>query len=119
MICTNAAFGVSNKFVPYRPNYDLVGTIALQNYPKVIDPCDFNTLVDTGYYIVDQSGSTNLPWSHGEKIFLRVIRFAPGNSQNVMQIGWSFNNAAAEYCVRSRYLGTWGSWYSYKGTALS
>lgn len=119
MICTKAAFGVSSKFVPYRPNWDLVGTIALQNYPKVIDPCDFNTLVDTGYYIVDQSGSTNLPWSHGEKIFLRVIRFAPGNSQNVMQIGWSFNNAAAEYCVRSRYLGTWGSWYSYKGTALS
>ena len=24
MICTKAAFGVSNKFVPYRPNYDLV-----------------------------------------------------------------------------------------------
>ena len=119
MVCTKAAFGVSSKFVPYRPNWDLVGTIALQNYPKVIDPCDFNTLVDTGYYIVDQSGSTNLPWSHGEKIFLRVIRFAPGNSQNVMQIGWSFNNAAAEYCVRSRYLGTWSSWYNYKGTALS
>lgn len=25
---TNAAFGVSNKFVPYRPNYDLVSYLA-------------------------------------------------------------------------------------------
>ena len=25
MICTKAAFGVSSKFVPYRPNWDLVG----------------------------------------------------------------------------------------------
>lgn len=26
MLCTKAAFGVSSKFVPYRPNYDLVAT---------------------------------------------------------------------------------------------
>ena len=118
MLCTKAAFGVSKAFVPYRPNYDLVETIALQNCPKFIEPCDFNTLVDTGYYIVNQSGSTNLPWSHGEKIFLQVIRFDPNNNQHLFQIGRTFNNPAAEYCCRGRYLGTWGSWYSYKGTAL-
>ena len=29
MICTKAAFGVSNKFVPYRPSWDLVGKDAM------------------------------------------------------------------------------------------
>lgn len=28
MICTKAAFGVSQKFVPYRPNWDLVSSVA-------------------------------------------------------------------------------------------
>lgn len=45
MICTKAAFGVSNKFVPYRPNYDLV----CQSLPYIIRS---NIATSTDYTLI-------------------------------------------------------------------
>ena len=118
MCSTKAAFDVSQKFVPYRPNWDFVGSMATRYTGLKIDPCDFNTLTTPGFYLVAQSGSTNLPWSRGETIFLQVFLPDPDSTQHVIQIGRAINYPS-EYCVRYRYQGTWTSWYSYTGTALS
>ena len=36
MVCTKAAFGVSQKFTPYRPDYDTLLGMMITKYPKYV-----------------------------------------------------------------------------------
>ena len=115
---------IDSSYVPHSLN-DYWLTMALYQIRDMliaqqISPCDFNTLTKQGTYLINQNGSTNLPWSRGERIHLTVIRplgYDTG-AQCVMQIGRAINYPQ-EYCVRYKYQGTWTSWYSYTGTILS
>lgn len=64
MICTKAAFDISSKFVPYRPNYDLV-------YEAIniveIDPTVFFTPA-SGFTLNTASNATQI-WKQGKHIF--------------------------------------------------
>ena len=59
MLCTKAAFGVSNKFVPYRPNYDLVcAAIARSNNHGLKKMVSFSTSAANTYEIITNSKIT-------------------------------------------------------------
>ena len=124
MVITPGDNDIDSSYVPHSLN-DYWLTMALYQIRDMltaqqISPCDFNTLTKQGTYLINQNGSTNLPWSRGEQIYLTVIRplgYDTG-AQYVMQIGRAINYPQ-EYCVRYKYQGTWTGWYSYTGTLLS
>lgn len=107
MICTQTAWNISSAYVPYK-FFDYKGTI--------IQPCNVNTLINAGAYLVKQTGSTNLPWSAGEYVFLSVFQLDPTTDEYLLQIARAMVHPE-KYYLRYRVSGTWGSWYGYTGTA--
>ena len=63
MLCTKAAFGVSSKFVPYRPNWDLVWEAI--NLVEITNEIE----VKSGYTLV---GRTHL-YKQGKHIFGEIV----------------------------------------------
>ena len=59
MICTKAAFGVSSKFVPYRPNWDLVASAIVRSSNHCLKKMvSFSTSVANTYEIITNSKIT-------------------------------------------------------------
>ena len=80
MICTKAAFGVSNKFVPYRPNYDLVAEdverhISIDNGStnRSSITCDVSNWKD-GIYMIVVNRSQTATTRYGTSIYFYTKR---------------------------------------------
>lgn len=79
MICTKAAFGVSSKFVPYRPNYDLVGSMALAlNSPTLTVPTKHSNITSVrsgGYFRIGNIVIVNIVCTVGTELPLYQVLF--------------------------------------------
>lgn len=72
MICTKAAFGVSSKFVPYRPNWDLVGNSVI----------DLNDMISS--FIVNSSKSVTIKLRRQGSFTMLMFGFV----QTIGQVQW-------------------------------
>ena len=75
MICTKAAFGVSSKFVPYRPNWDLVCRYAYNGgfNPSIISNADLNAINQTAFAVYNNP--SNMPSGQSGFCFVRTTVF--------------------------------------------
>lgn len=78
MVCTKAAFGVSNKFVPYRPNYDLVvseighHTVDDGNTNHSTATCNCSNWT-AGVYLVAVNRYQNPTTAYGTALYLMTV----------------------------------------------
>lgn len=78
MICTNAAFGVSKAFVPYRPNYDLVvseighHTVDDGNTNHSTATCNCSNWT-AGVYLVAVNRYQNPTTAYGTALYLMTV----------------------------------------------
>lgn len=100
----NAAFGVSQKFVPYRPNYDFVcaGRVA----PTIIGELSSGDLNDvpTSYYLCTNN-VTNKPASGYTVVKTIVI-----NDEMALQEAFILNSSGNKSYMRTKWHGTWNPW---------
>ena len=105
MVSTKAAFGVSNKFVPYRPNYDFVcaGRVA----PTTSGTIMSGNLNDfpTSYYLC--SGAVaNLPEYTGYAIVKTIVI----DVNAALQEAFTLNSSGNKSYMRTKWNGTWNPW---------
>ena len=118
MICTKAAFGVSQKFVPYRPNWDLVAnTVTYTNNIKVqstgsISNANLDNITTSEERVYNNP--TNLPSGTSGYVICRTIT-VDGQSayQEIRFISSQINTIYGQsYPVfeRRKVSGTWRDW---------
>ncbi|MBQ5824676.1 MAG: hypothetical protein IIW48_07690, partial [Clostridia bacterium] len=101
MICTKAAFGMSQKFVPYRPPYD-------QMIPHVYSATtDLNNLLTTGVYRTSNLTSTQHAPENG---YFTLIVMQIDTS--TIQLAYRTNKPEIFY-QRHYISNTWSSWYRF------
>ena len=118
MLCTQAAFGVSQKFVPYRPNWDLVAnTVTYTNNIKVqstgsISNANLDNITTSEERVYNNP--TNLPSGTSGYVICRTIT-VDGQSayQEIRFISSQINTIYGQsYPVfeRRKVSGTWRDW---------
>lgn len=104
----NAAFGVSNKFVPYRPNYDLVCSninTLYGVYPKGrVESGSLNDITSTVFSLYT-SAVSDRPTSDGMWYYVRTSNLGTGHA---FQEAFAMSSSIAY--VRVQYQGTWNAW---------
>ena len=105
MVCTKAAFGVSQKFVPYRPNYDFVcsGRVA----PRTSATLTSGNLNDfpTSYYLCT-GAVANLPEYTGYAIVKTIVI----DENAALQEAFTLNSSGNKSYMRTKWNGTWNPW---------
>lgn len=102
----NAAFGVSQKFVPYRPNYDLVANVAFSCgfVHESVPNGDLNAISASEFKLYNNP--TNLPSGQSGYFFVQTIIF--DKNSGYQEITALTQNG--ETYKRMLYGGTWRAW---------
>lgn len=118
MLCTKAAFSVSPKFVPYRPNYDLVvDTLDRKlNAKTELGSIDMNDVINNCRG--SASITANAPVTG--YCFVDVIAIGYDVKQQIQKL----SSPSTYYIRHRRYQATspyysWTSWYKYEGTEVT
>ena len=104
----NAAFGVSNKFVPYRPNYDLVSYLASAggfhdaSHGSFVNDADLNT-IENGVRLY-RAPSHNPSTAN----YVLVKTYMLDNTTGVQELT-SLDSPPKMY-TRVKLASTWSSW---------
>ena len=119
MICTKAAFGVSQKFVPYRPSWDLVGNSV--DYTTRMNVTQTSTVANANLNNISVSeervynNPTSLPsGTSGYVICKTVVCDAQSAYQEIRFISSQINTTYGQsYPVfdRRKVSGTWRDWH--------
>lgn len=110
MICSLAAWNVSHKYVPYRPNWDLVGKSVATVNKIALDTSntyqvDINSIISTSYMVI-KSGSTNFPSGvTGQYSFLRTDAYDGSTARQELTL-----SDTSDMYVRTRSGGQWHEW---------
>ena len=117
LICTKAAFGVSQKFVPYRPNYDLVckSMYSYVSEYRIRSNADLNNYTAPNSYtcITNEEAATlsHCPTTYAFRLETRQIT----NTERYVQIIYSMDGIYYRHYVSAG----WTSWYKVNGTVVS
>lgn len=107
----NAAFGVSNKFVPYRPNWDLVADYAqsggFQNSSRggIINNADLNTISKTTFAVYNNPSA--MPTSETGYCWVRTTIY---DANAALQELFMFMTGVSYVRVRYNSETTWQTW---------
>lgn len=91
MICTKAAFDVSQKFVPYRPSYDLVAMLVPKTMYKTVNFSTANTWTYSGLSFTAPAGSVylliaSMSWNTGKPTGICIANTSESGSMSTSDI---------------------------------
>ena len=100
MLCTKAAFGVSNKFVPYRPNYDLVAMLVPKTMYKTVNFSAANTWTYSQLSFTIPAGTVylliaSMSWNSGKPTGICIANTSASSSittADILAINETTNN---------------------------